>query len=118
MRLSSLNNLWFIVILSVMLSAVDGYAGARHQTWGDWLAVAFFGSFAAYCAVNFLQCREFHCAITAPGFIAAAVLMVFRAIGVAQYEYGLPWFVFAASACVGFCAEWVYKARTGSVFLK
>jgi len=88
------------------------------MAWGDWLATALFAGYAIYCAWNFMSCREVHCAITAPGFLAATVLMLLRIAGIAHYEYGLPWLVFVASACAGYCVQWVYRSRTGSIFLK
>jgi hypothetical protein len=113
-----LRNLWFNVAVAVAASALDGYATQRRQAWGDWLATGLFASYAGYCAQNFVRCREVHCAVTAPGFLAAAVLMVLRILGLAHYEYGLPWIVFVASACAGYCLQRAYKARTGSEFLK
>ncbi|HEY9086091.1 MAG TPA: hypothetical protein VIN40_09205 [Candidatus Tyrphobacter sp.] len=118
MRIPLLHNRWFVVILAVTVSAADAYANAHHQSWGDWLATGLFGAYAAYCAQNFLHCREIHCAITAPGFLAAAALMALQATGIAHYGYGLPWLVFVASACAGYCVEWLYERRTGSVFLE
>lgn len=113
-----LRNLWLNVALVVVVSALDGYANAHDQVWGDWLATGVFVLYATYCVQNFVRCREVHCAITAPGFLAAAVLMVLRLTGTAHYEYGLPWFVLLVSACLGFCIQWIYEARTGSVFFK
>ncbi len=118
MRFLSLRNSWFNVAVVVAVSAADRYANAHHQRWGDWLATGLFGFYAAYCAQNVMRCREVHCAITAPGFLAAAVLMTLRLTGVEHYDYGLPWLVFIASAGVGFCIEWIYEARIGSSFLK
>ncbi len=118
MRFLSLRNVWFNVAIVVVVSAVNRYADGHHQRWGDWLATALFGFYAVYCAQNFVRCREIHCAITAPGFLAAAVLMVLRLMSAGHYDYGAPWLVFVASAGVGYCIEWIYESRTGSSFLK
>jgi hypothetical protein len=117
-RFLSLRNNWFNVAVVLAVSAANAYAIGHHQPWGDWLATALFGFYAIYCAQNFVRCREVHCAITAPGFLAAAALMALRLTGVGHYDYGLPWLVFVASAGVGFCIEWIYESRTGSSFLK
>ncbi|MGC1757978.1 MAG: hypothetical protein WA742_01350 [Candidatus Cybelea sp.] len=106
------------VALAIVVSAVEGYANRHGQRWGDGLALALFAGYAGYCAQNFVRCREVHCAITAPGFAIAAVLMLLRLLGVAHYAYGLPWIVFLASACLGFCAQWLYQRRTGTTYLR
>jgi hypothetical protein len=111
-------NLWFTVALAAAVAAADGYANRKMQVWGDWLAFGLFAYYAAYCVQNFVRCREVHCAITAPGFAVAAALMLIRLFGLAYYEYGLPWIVFVASALTGYCVQWIYKSKTGSVFLR
>jgi hypothetical protein len=113
-----MGNLWFGVLIAVIVSAADGYAIAKRQPWGDWLATALFAGYAVYCTQNFIRCREVHCAVTAPGFAAAAVLMLLRITGAANYDYTLPWIVFIASAGAGYCLQWAYRSRTGSIFLK
>ena len=118
MRLPLLHNRWFDIALVVAVSVANGYADATHQGWGDWLATGLFGFYAVYCTVNFFSCYEVHCAITAPGFLAATVLMVLRTTGLTHYGFNLPWLVFIVSACAGFCVEWVYERRTGSAFLR
>jgi hypothetical protein len=106
------------VLLAIGVSAVEGYADAHGRRWGDVPALVLFAGYALYCAQNFVRCREVHCAITAPGFAIAALLMLLRLMGVAHYAYGLPWLIFLVSACVGFCAQWFYRKRTGSVYLR
>lgn len=118
MGISFFRNRWFAVAIAVAVSAADGYANGKREAWGDWLAVGLFTYYAAYCVQNFVRCREVHCAITAPGFSVAALLMLLRATGIAHYEYGLAWIVFAASACAGYCVQSVYKRKTGSIFLR
>jgi|SRR5579884_879592 len=104
------------VLLTALVAVADGYANSHHQAWGDWLAAALFAYMSAYCTQNFLRCREVHCAITAPGFLAAAVLMLLRLAGVMTYGYGIPWAVFVVSACCGYCVQELYQRRTGSIF--
>ncbi|MGA9271957.1 MAG: hypothetical protein WBV67_00580 [Candidatus Cybelea sp.] len=106
------------VALAIVVSAVEGYANRHGGHRGDGLALALFAGYAGYCAQNFVRCREVHCAIAAPGFAIAAVLMLLRLLGVAHYAYGLPWIVFLASACLGFCAQWLYQRRTGTTYLR
>jgi hypothetical protein len=110
---------WIVAVaLAAAVSTLDESANGHRQPWGDWLATGLFASYASYCVQNFVRCREVHCAVTAPGFLAAAVPMVLCALGLAHIDYSLPWIVFVASACTGYCAQWVYKMRTGSAFLK
>lgn len=118
MRVAGLQSGWSNVAIVVAVSAIDGYANARQQRWADWPALGLFACYAGYCIQNFVRCREVHCAVTAPGFLTAAALMLLRITGSTHYEYGFPWIVFVASACVGYCVQWVYKSRTGSIFLK
>jgi len=118
LRLQLLHNRWFNITLVAAVSVANWYANRNHQPWGDLLATGLFGFYAAYCVQNFLHCYEVHCVITAPGFLAATVLMTLRLTGTAHYSYGLPWLVFLVSACAGFCIEWIYQTRTGSVFLR
>ncbi|PZR56946.1 MAG: hypothetical protein DLM53_01095 [Candidatus Eremiobacter antarcticus] len=118
MRIQLFHNRWFNITLALLVSALDGYANGRSQRWGDWLATGLFGLYAVYCAQNFLHCREVHCAITAPGFFGAAALMALRLTGAAHYSYGLPWLVFVVAACVGFCIEYIYESRTGTIVLR
>jgi hypothetical protein len=113
-----LRNLWFNVAVGVSVAAASGYLDARRQRWGEWLPFALFAFYAAYCAQNFVRCREVHCAITAPGFALAALLALLRAAGVEQFGSGVPWVVFLLSACAGYCLQSAYKARTGSIFLQ
>jgi uncharacterized membrane protein (DUF2068 family) len=118
MHVRFLHTTSFNIAVVVVVSALDAYANAHQQRWGNWLAIVLFASYATYCVQNFVRCREVHCAVTAPGFLAATVLMLLRAAAPVRYEYGVPWLVFAASACVGYCVQFAYKARTGSSFLK
>jgi hypothetical protein len=113
-----IRNSWLNITLVIAVAIANGYASARGQVWGDWLATVLFALYAGYCAQNFLQCREVHCAITAPGFAAAAVLMLLQSVGVAHFGYGVPWVVFAVSAGIGYCFQYAYRARTGSIYLK
>ena len=101
----------FTVALFVVLSAIDGFTNAHRESWGDWLAVVLFAFYGTYCAQNFIRCREVHYAITGPGFLIAALLMLLRIAGIAHYEYWLPWFVVAASACIGYCVQWAVASR-------
>lgn len=118
MGISFFRNRWLAVVIAVAVSAADGYANGKREVWGDWLALGLFTSYTAYCVQNFVRCREVHCAVTAPGFAVAALLMLLRIIGIAHYEYSLAWIVFVASACAGYCVQWIYKGKTGSIFLR
>ena len=72
------SNAWLSVAIALAVAAADGYATAKGQPWGDWLATVLFAYYAAYCTQNFQRCGELHCAFTAPGFAVAALLMLLR----------------------------------------
>jgi len=62
---------------------------------------------------NFAGCGEYHCAITGPGLLLAAVLMLLRITGVFDHGFRLPYVVFGLAALVGHALEWRYWKRTG-----
>lgn len=111
-------NLWFNVTLVIIVVAAETYSTSRGRRWGDWLAIAFFAYYTAYCTLNLARCGEIHCAVTAPGFAGAAVLMLLQVLGIAHYGFGLPWIAFAVSACSGYCLQSLYRKHTGSIYLK
>jgi len=116
-RIPLLHNSCFNVALALVVSAADSYASARGQRWGDGLATIMFAGYGIYCVQNFLGCREVHCAITGPGFLLAAILMLLQMVGVRDGGFGLPWMVFVAAFIIGYGVEYFYKARTGTTFV-
>jgi len=65
--------------------------------------------YGAYCMQNYVACKEIHCGFTGPGFTLAGLLMLVRTTAGAPISLEVPWLVFAAAACIGFCVE---HART------
>jgi hypothetical protein len=116
-RIPLLHSLWFAIPATLLVYAVtDRLDRLTGSHWGDALTVAYFAAYGLYCVQNYLHCREIHCAITGPGFLLAAGAMLVRAIGLVDYDLGVPYLIFAAAACVGFLLEWRYSIRTGSHF--
>ena len=116
-RIPLLHSLWFAIPATLIVYASDaGLNRLTHSYWGDALTVVFFAAYGLYCVQNYLHCREAHCAITGPGFLLAAGMMLARAIGLFAYDLSVPYLVFGAAACVGCLLEWQYWKRTGSHF--
>jgi hypothetical protein len=116
-RLSFVFSLWFgipatLVVLGLNV-LLDRATGAQ---WGDELATAYFALYGLVCVQNYLACREYHCLITGPGFLLAAVAMVLRDTGVFDHGFGVPYLVFFAAALLGHTLECRYARRTGSKY--
>jgi hypothetical protein len=108
-------SLWFAVPLTLIVSALNsGLNALTHTYWGDALTLVYFTGYGLYCLQNYRACREYHCAVTGPGFLLAAGVLVLRDIGVFDHGLGLPYLVFGAAACLGCLLEWQYWKRTGS----
>jgi hypothetical protein len=116
-RIPLLHSLWFAIPATLIVEAsTAGLNSLTQSDWGDTLTVVYFAAYGLYCLQNYLQCREIHCAITGPGFLLAAGVMLVRDLGPFYYGVGVPYLVFAAVACVGCLLEWRYWKRTGSHF--
>jgi hypothetical protein len=92
-------------------------ASFTHTSWGDYLAILYFTLYGVYCIQNFIGCREYHCLITGPGFLLAAIMMTVRDIGIFDRGFGPPYIIFALSALLGHLLERRYVKQTGSKFL-
>jgi hypothetical protein len=60
------------------------------------------------CIANWSKNRSYHCAITAPLFLIAAVLFMLDDLRMARINVALVWFLLAAGTCLAFCLEWRY----------
>ncbi len=118
-RIPLLHTAWFLLILPLVMMGlnylINNLTGSH---WGDYLATAYFALYGIYCLQNFTCCREFHCAITGPGFLLAAVLMILRDTGSFDHGFVLPYLVFGLALAIGYLLEWGYARRTGSHFLR
>ena len=113
-----LGDMRFAWAAGIVASFLDGFSAAHGQRWGDLVALAFFVAYAYYCIRNFIECGEVHCAFSGPGFALAAILMTLRIAGVWDRGYGVPWATAIAVLILGYAAQFVYEARTGTIYSK
>ena len=118
MRRIALFHSWSFALISVFVVfglnvLVDQIT---HTYAGDIIACVYFGAYGLYCVQNYIGCREYHCLITGPGFLLAALVMLLRVTGVFDHGNGPPYLIFALAALVGHGLEWQYARRTGSHF--
>ncbi|MGH3182820.1 MAG: hypothetical protein ACRDOH_17075 [Streptosporangiaceae bacterium] len=70
-----------------------------------------------YCLLNFLRCRETHCAVTGPGFLLTAVLGFAVALvpgsALSWYRTGTEAIVYLVILAAGYGLEQAVAARTG-----
>ena len=75
-----------------------------------------------YCVLNFLRCRETHCAVTGPGFLLAAALGFAAALvpgpALSWYRTGTEAIVYLVILGAGYAVEWAVAARTGRRVLR
>ncbi|SRR5579884_336140 len=116
-RIALLHSWWFALIATCVVFGLNVLVDLVTHTYaGDIFACVYFGAYGLYCVQNYLGCREYHCLITGPGFLLAALVMLLRVTGVFDHGYGLPYLIFALAALLGHGLEWQYARRTGSHF--
>jgi len=91
--------------LTILIFVLDGWAVAHGAAWGDVIAAVFMGFYGIYCTQNYVGCREPHCAITGPGFLIAALLVILRLTHVHDAGFILPWVVFGLVSLIGHTIE-------------
>jgi hypothetical protein len=101
------------LVLSVAVAVFDGMMTRESSRLGAVAAGALFLGYGIYCTQNFIRCREVHCAITAPGFLTAALLEGLR-LTAHPISQGLPWLVFVGTYVLGMSVQAPYNARTGT----
>jgi len=91
-------------------AAVGGPAGLA-------IASAYVTAIGVYCVLNFLRCRETHCAVTGPGFLLTAALGFAAALvpgsALSWYRTGTEAIVYLVILAAGYAVEWAVAARTG-----
>ncbi len=96
-------------------AAVGGRAGLA-------IASAYVTVIGVYCLLNFLRCRETHCAVTGPGFLLAAALGFAAALvpgpALSWYRTSTQAAVFLVILAAGYALEWAVAARTGRRVLR
>jgi hypothetical protein len=107
------------VLIAVASFAAGGAAGGRA---GLAIASAYVTVIGVYCLLNFLRCRETHCAVTGPGFLLTAALGFAAALvpgsALSWYRTGTEAAAFLAILSVGYALEWMVAARTGRRVLR
>jgi hypothetical protein len=100
----------------VAVAAISAASAAGGRT-GLVVASGYLAFIGSYCVLNFRQCRETHCAITGPGWTAAAFLGIAAALAPGR---DLSWYRLAAESiaaiticALGYALEWAIAARTG-----
>jgi hypothetical protein len=99
-----------VVIIATII--IDALTAPHMPVVGNVVTAVMFFGFSAYCIQNFLRCREVHCAITGPGFLAAGILELLRLFSVGDIADSLPWIVFVGSYLLGMAIELAHGART------
>jgi hypothetical protein len=107
------------VAVAVASFAVAGAVGGRA---GLAVASGYVAVVGAYCLLNFLRCRETHCAVTGPGFLLAAVLGFTAALMpgpvLSWYRTSTEAAVFLVILAAGYALEHAVAARTGRRVLR
>jgi hypothetical protein len=102
------------VLIAVASFAAGDAVGGRA---GLAIASAYLTVTGVYCLLNFLRCRETHCAVTGPGFLLAAALGFAAALApgsaLSWYRAGTEAAVFLMILAAGYAQEQAVEARTG-----
>src|SRR5260370_20696070 len=99
--------------------AVGGAVGGRA---GLAIASAYVTVIGLYCLLNFLRCREAHCAVTGPGFLPPAGLRFAAALvpgsALSRYRTGTEAAVYPVILAAGYGLELAVGGRTGRRVLR
>ena len=107
------------VAVAIASFAVAGAVGGRA---GLAIASTYVAVIGIYCLLNFLRCRETHCAVTGPGFLLTAMLGFAAALvpgsALSWYRTGTQAAVFLVILAAGYALEHAVAARTGRRVLR
>src|SRR5712691_9661696 len=102
------------VLIAVASFAVGGAVGGRA---GLAIASTYVTAIGVYCLLNFLRCRETHCAVTGPGFLLTATLGFAATLvpgsALSWYRASTEAAVFLVILAAGYALEGAVAARTG-----
>jgi hypothetical protein len=101
---------WFAASLIAwgVLSAAGSYWRPLH--WYSASTVLF--AMAIGCVANWLRNRSFHCAITAPLFLIAAIVFLLAHMHIAHVNVSLVWSLLLIGTAIAFLLEWRYAKRS------
>ncbi|SRR5712691_8946369 len=107
------------VLVAVASFAAGGTVGGRA---GLAIASTYVTAIGVYCQLNFLRCRETHCAVTGPGFLLTAALGFAAALApgpaLSWYRASTEAIVYLAVLAAGYGLEQAVAARTGRRVLR
>jgi hypothetical protein len=107
------------VVIAVASFAAGAAVGGRA---GLAIASTYVTAIGLYCVLNFLRCRETHCAVTGPGFLLAAALgfaaVLMPGSALSWYRTSTEALVYLVILAAGYCLEQAVAARTGRRVLR
>jgi len=107
------------VAVAVASFAAGGTVGGRA---GLAIASTYVTTIGVYCLLNFLRCRETHCAVTGPGFLLTAALGFAAALvpgsALSWYRTGTEAVAYLVILAAGYGLEQAVAARTGRRVLR
>jgi hypothetical protein len=103
---------WFAASLIAwgVLSFIGLYWRPLHAS----SAAAILFAMAIGCVANWLRNRTFHCAITGPLFLIAAVVLLLSDVSMAHVNSLLVWPFVLIGVGIAFLLEWRYAQRSAS----
>ena len=103
---------WFVVSLIAwgVLSLIGIYWRPLHAS----SAAACLFAMAIGCIANWYKNRSFHCVLTGPLFLIAAVAFLLARVGVTQVNTVLVWRFVLIGTGVAFLLEWRFARRSTS----
>jgi hypothetical protein len=103
---------WFAA--SLIAWGVLGIAGAYWHPlyWHSASTILFAAGIG--CMANWLRNRTFHCAITAPLFLIAAVFFLLGELSIERVNVRLVWSLLLLGTGIAFLLEWRYAKRSAA----
>jgi hypothetical protein len=101
---------WFAA--SLIAWGVLGAAGTHWHPLRWYAASTTLFAMGIGCVANWLRNRSFHCGITAPLFLIAAVFFLLADLGISAVNVGLVWSLVFLGTGIAFLLEWRYAKRS------
>ena len=103
---------WFAA--SLMAWGVLGVAGLYWYPLHWYSAATILFAVGIGCLTNWLRNRSFHCVITGPLFLIAAILFLADSLGLARMNVNLVWSLLFVGTGLAFLWEWEHAKRSAS----